>query len=107
MAKMAPFSAIASAKERPTGRFRSRNARKIFVESVVRDGRCGSANEVVEEGLRLVEEREAKLLAPRAAHAASIAQGGEVTEKELDVGLAAGIAELRSRGYVACGAQPF
>ena len=69
-----------------------------FVERVVSDGRYGSASEVVREGLRLVEEREAKLLALRATLNASIAQGGEVTEAELDAVLAAKAAELRSKG---------
>ena len=36
-----------------------------FVASVVDQGRYGSASEVVREGLRLVEEREAKLAALR------------------------------------------
>ena len=69
-----------------------------FVERVVSAGRYGSASEVVREGLRLVEEREAKLLALRATLNASIAQGGEVTEAELDAALAAKAAELRSKG---------
>ena len=51
-----------------------------FVDRVVKEGRYGSASEVVREGLRLVEEREAKLLALRATLEASIAQGGEVTD---------------------------
>jgi antitoxin ParD1/3/4 len=72
-----------------------------FVERVVSAGRYGSASEVVREGLRLVEEREAKLLALRATLDASIAQGGEVTEAELDAVLAAKAAELRSKGHVA------
>ena len=66
-----------------------------FVERVVRDGRYGSASEVVREGLRLVEEREARLLALRATLEASIAQGGEVSDEDLDAALAARSAELR------------
>lgn len=48
-----------------------------FVEAAVKSGRYGSASEVVREGLRLVEEREAKLIALRETLNASIAQGGE------------------------------
>jgi antitoxin ParD1/3/4 len=67
-----------------------------FVERVVSEGRYGSASEVVREGLRLVEEREAKLLALRAALDDSIARGGEVTDAELDAAL--GSAELPRKG---------
>ena len=70
-----------------------------FVERVVNDGRYGSASEVVREGLRLVEEREAKLLALRATLNASIAQGGDVTDDELEADIAARSAELRAKGY--------
>lgn len=69
-----------------------------FVEQAVKTGRYGSASEVVREGLRLVEEREAKLQALRATLEASIAAGGEVTEDELDLALAARGEELRRRG---------
>ena len=69
-----------------------------FVEQVVKEGRYGSASEVVREGLRLVEEREARLAALRATLNASIAQGGEVTDDELDAAIAARSAELRSAG---------
>jgi antitoxin ParD1/3/4 len=47
-----------------------------FVADVVGQGRYGSASEVVREGLRLVEEREAKLAALRETLDASIARGG-------------------------------
>jgi antitoxin ParD1/3/4 len=70
-----------------------------FVDRVVKDGRYGSASEVVREGLRLVEERETKLLALRAMLDASTARGGEVTDEELDAALAAKSAELRSKGF--------
>ena len=69
-----------------------------FVERVVSEGRYGSASEVVREGLRLVEEREAKLLALRAALDDSIARGGEVTDAELDAALGTRSAELRRKG---------
>jgi len=69
-----------------------------FVERIVKDGRYGSASEVVREGLRLVEEREARLLALRATLDASIAQGGEVTDEDLDAALAARSAELKRKG---------
>jgi antitoxin ParD1/3/4 len=69
-----------------------------FVERVVSEGRYGSASEVVREGLRLVEEREAKLLALRAALDDSIARGGEVTDAELDAALGTRSAELTRKG---------
>jgi antitoxin ParD1/3/4 len=72
-----------------------------FVDRVVQAGRYGSASEVVREGLRLVEEREARLAALRATLDASIALGGEVTDAELDTALAEKGAELRNKG---CGA---
>jgi antitoxin ParD1/3/4 len=70
-----------------------------FVDRVVKEGRYGSASEVVREGLRLVEEREAKLVALRATLDASIAQGGQVTDEELDAAIAAKGAELKQDGY--------
>jgi len=69
-----------------------------FVESAVKSGRYASASEVVREGLRLVEEREAKLNALRKTLNASIARGGYVTEEELDQSLAATAAELAQEG---------
>ena len=55
-----------------------------FVEEVVKSGRYGSASEVVREGLRLVEEREAKLKALRETIEASIARGGSHTFDEVE-----------------------
>lgn len=54
-----------------------------FVAGVVASGRYGSASEVVREGLRLVEEREAKLADLRQTLAASIAEGGRYTDEEV------------------------
>ncbi len=44
-----------------------------FVETAVKSGRYASASEVVREGLRLVEERETKLMALRDMLGASLA----------------------------------
>jgi antitoxin ParD1/3/4 len=72
---------------------------EAFVDQVVKKGRYGSASEVVREGLRLVEEREAKLAALRETLAASIAEGGAFTESDVDQALAAKAAELARQGY--------
>ena len=69
-----------------------------FVEQVVKAGRYGSASEVVREGLRLVEEREAKLGALRQMLDRSIEQGGEVTEEQLDTALDVREPELARQG---------
>ena len=49
-------------------------------------------------GIAAVEEREAKLLASRAALDDSIARGGEVTDAELDAALGTRSAELTRKG---------
>lgn len=69
-----------------------------FVEQAVKAGRYGSASEVVREGLRLVEEREAKLQALRTTIDSAIAAGGEVSDAELDDAIAARAEELRRKG---------
>lgn len=55
-----------------------------FVTKLVADGRYGSNSEVVREGLRLVEEREAKLQALRETINASIARGGQFSADEVE-----------------------
>jgi antitoxin ParD1/3/4 len=70
-----------------------------FVENTVKSGRYGSASEVVREGLRLVEEREAKLQALRDTLNASIAAGGRFTDDELGAALDAQAAEFSKVGF--------
>ena len=60
-----------------------------FVEEAVRSGRYGSASEVVREGLRLVEEREARLGALRETLDRAIAEGGEHGDEEVAASLEA------------------
>jgi len=54
-----------------------------FVDAVLKTGRYGSASEVVREGLRLVEEREAKLQALRDTLNASIERGGAHSDEDV------------------------
>jgi antitoxin ParD1/3/4 len=56
---------------------------EAFIAAIVEDGRYGSASEVVREGLRLVEEREAKLSALRDSLNAAIERGGSHTDAEV------------------------
>jgi len=70
-----------------------------FVDEAVKAGRYGSASEVVREGLRLVEEQEARLLALRATLESSIAAGGEATDAEIDEAVEAKAAELAKEGF--------
>jgi antitoxin ParD1/3/4 len=69
-----------------------------FVEGVVQDGRYGSASEVVREGLRLVEEREAKLAALRQTIETSIAEDGERSPDEVSAALSAKARALANEG---------
>jgi len=68
-----------------------------FVEQAVKDGRYGSASEVVREGLRLVEEREAKLASLRETLEASIARGGNISDDELGAAIETRVAELKAK----------
>jgi len=66
-----------------------------FVEEAIRSGRYASASEVVQEGLRLVQEREAKLQALRELIDAAEAQGGENSEEDVEQALDRVEARLR------------
>lgn len=70
-----------------------------FIDALVAQGRYPSAAEVLREGLRLVEQREAKRKALRETIEASIAEGGEYTDEEVEAFLDEKSAELAARGY--------
>jgi antitoxin ParD1/3/4 len=54
-----------------------------FVDELVKAGRYATASEVMRDGLRLVEEREAKLQALKDTINASIAEGGSNTSEHM------------------------
>ncbi|MEO7221557.1 MAG: type II toxin-antitoxin system ParD family antitoxin [Devosia sp.] len=59
-----------------------------FVDELVQSGRYGTASEVMREGLRLVEAREAQLKALKGTIEASLAKGGSHTDEEVGAYLA-------------------
>ena len=69
-----------------------------FVAQIVKKGRYGSASEVVREGLRLVEEREAKLQALHETINASIAEGGAYSDEDIADAIAARVAAFAPEG---------
>ena len=72
---------------------------QAFVDDIVKQGRYGSASEVVREGLRLVEEREEKLKAWRETINASVERGGRCDDGDLDAALAETSNKLAQAGY--------
>lgn len=70
-----------------------------FVDSVLKTGRYGSASEVVREGLRLVEEREARLQSLRETLNVSIAADGACDAADIDAALDEEAAALTAQGY--------
>ena len=70
-----------------------------FVANIVEQGRYGSASEVVREGLRLVEEREAKLIALRATLDTSIKRGGSLSDDDITKALEAKSVQLAKSGF--------
>lgn len=72
-----------------------------FVEQVVKDGRYASVSEVVREGLRLVEEREAKLKALREHVQGAIARGGDHSLEDVRQNVKARLDAWESRSKAA------
>ncbi len=70
-----------------------------FVNLAVKTGRYNSASEVVREGLRLVEEREAKLLNLRETLNSSISEGGYGTDEMLGNEIEARSKDLKKAGF--------
>jgi antitoxin ParD1/3/4 len=70
-----------------------------FVETMVKSGRYGSASEVVREGLRLVEEREARLRALGDTLNASIAEGGDFSDDDVAEAIETKAGELARQGF--------
>ena len=72
---------------------------EAFVEGAVKSGRYGSASEAVREGLRLLQEREAKFLRLKRDIEDGIAsgEGREFTEAVVEEIKAAGRARLAAR----------
>lgn len=69
-----------------------------IVDEAVRSGRYGSPEEVIAVGLRLLEEQERKFADLRRSIQEALAEGGEVTDEELDEALAENAARLRALG---------
>jgi len=62
---------------------------KGFVEGLLKSGRYGSANDVVRDGLRLVEERETRLEALRDRLIDSVERGGAHSADDVDAAVKA------------------
>lgn len=69
-----------------------------FAARMVQSGRYATVSEVFRDGLRLVEEREARLAALRGTVDAAIARGGAHDEEAVQRRLDATAEELRRQG---------
>ena len=71
-----------------------------FVSSAVKLGRYNSSSEVVREGLRLVEEREAKLLALKETLSHSLSAGGNNSDDDVAAHIDAVLDDLVESGEI-------
>lgn len=69
-----------------------------FVDELVKNGRYNSVSEVVREGLRLVEEREARLSALQQTLDAAIAEGGKQSAADARAVVDAKLADMKKAG---------
>lgn len=72
---------------------------EAVVHEMVKSGRYVSASEVMREGVRLVQEREAKLVALRETLNASIERGGAHSPDNVRQNLNSVASELAAQGY--------
>jgi antitoxin ParD1/3/4 len=68
-----------------------------LLDTLVGDGRYADAQDVVTEGLRLLEDRERKLASLKADIEASIGGGGENSDDDLSRQMEATFKRLRAR----------
>ncbi|KQT53881.1 MULTISPECIES: type II toxin-antitoxin system ParD family antitoxin [unclassified Aureimonas] len=69
-----------------------------LVETLIESGRYASADEAVEDGLRLLQERESKLDWLRAKIGRSLAAGGETSDADVEQALDAATERLSATG---------
>jgi len=71
---------------------------EYFVKQAVREGRYSSETEVVNLGLRMLEEHDRKLAALRAKIQNSLQDPREVSDEEMDAALESKTQELLAKG---------
>ena len=71
-----------------------------FVTSAVKLGRYNSSSEIVREGLRLVEEREARLTALKETLSHSLSAGGDNSDNDVATHIDAVLDDLAESGEI-------